>query len=91
MAFGVVIPSEDGLCNKIHGRDMPIGCLRVSVDGLLPDSNKDALLPVPVPGEMELVTESVGSHVAWPENLITFPSVVVCNYLILFFFRLCKE
>ncbi|KAL1826628.1 hypothetical protein ACET3Z_005040 [Daucus carota] len=76
VAFGVVIPSEDGLCNKIHGRDMPIGCLRVSVDGLLPDSNKDALLPVPVPGEMELVTESVGSHVAWPENLITFPSVV---------------
>ena len=83
MAFGVVIPSEDGLFNKIHGRDMPIGCLRVSVDGLLPDSNKDALLPVP--GEMELVTESVGSHVAWPENLVTFPSVVVCNYLILFF------
>uniref|UniRef100_A0A166AHC5 DUF8039 domain-containing protein n=1 Tax=Daucus carota subsp. sativus TaxID=79200 RepID=A0A166AHC5_DAUCS len=76
VAFGVVIPSEDGLCNKIHGRDMPIGCLRVSVDGLLPDSNKDALLPVPVPGEMELVTEYVGSHVAWPENLITFPSVV---------------
>lgn len=77
VAFGVVFPLEDGLTSKIHGRDMPPGCLRVSVDGII---NPDALLPVPVPGEMEVVNQAVGSHVAWPEKLISFPEPVVCIY-----------
>ncbi|KAL6543528.1 hypothetical protein OROHE_010150 [Orobanche hederae] len=55
---------------------MPHGCFRVSVDGLLPGINQDVLLPVPVPGEMEAVTEAVGSHVAWPRSLISFPDAV---------------
>ncbi|KAL6576522.1 hypothetical protein OROHE_000303 [Orobanche hederae] len=65
-----------GSSNKIHGRDMPHGCVRVSVDGLLPGINQDVLLHVPVPGEMEAVTQAVGSHIAWPESLISFPDMV---------------
>ncbi|KAL6582595.1 hypothetical protein OROMI_004673 [Orobanche minor] len=76
VAFGVLFPFEDGLSNKINGRDMPHGCVQVSLDGLLPGVNQDVLLPVPVPGEMEAVNKAVGSHVAWPESLISFPDTV---------------
>lgn len=78
VAFGVVFPVEDGSSNKIHGKDMPPGCLRVSVDGC---TKPDALLPVPVPGEMEVVHQAVGSLVAWPAELICFSQPVVCAYL----------
>lgn len=60
---------------KIHGMPMPDGCIRVLVDGSI---NDNALVPVPVLGEIEKVFEAVGSHVAWPKDLIIFPTVVVC-------------
>lgn len=81
VAFGYVINCQ-GESSKIHGREMPVGCIRVSVDGF---SKPDALLPVPVPGEMETVIQALGSHVAWPEELISYPSdhrVVIFYYKI---------
>lgn len=74
MAFGIVFPRDGDLKKIIHGNTIPPGCLRISVDGNI---KADALLPVPVPGEMEKVHEAIGSHVAWPEELISFPTAVV--------------
>lgn len=86
VAFGYVIPCQ-GESSKIHGREMPGGCLRVSVDGF---SKPDALLPVPVPGELETVIQALGSHVAWPEELISYPSEnVVCFYTKTSIFLFC--
>lgn len=79
VAFGMVFPSDGEMSNKIHGKPMPPGCVRVSVDGCL---KPDALIPVPVEGEMETVSQAVGSHVAWPENLIAFPTPVVCIHVL---------
>lgn len=63
------------MSHKIHGRPMQPGCLRVSVSVSI---KPDALLPVPILGEMEKVYQAVGSYVAWPQNLIIFPTDVVC-------------
>lgn len=54
---------------------MPPGCVRVSVDAWI---QPDALIPVCVDGEIETVVQAVCSHVAWPEELIVFPTLVVC-------------
>ncbi|XP_074327494.1 uncharacterized protein LOC141665408 [Apium graveolens] len=35
----------------------------------------EASVPVPIPGEIEVVRQAVGSHVAWPRELIIYPSV----------------
>lgn len=80
VAFGMAMTDGD-MNEKIHGMPMPHGCIRVLVDGSI---NDQALVPVPVPGEIEKVHEAVGSHVAWPKDLIIFPTVVVC---ISFFFH----
>ncbi|KAK1383971.1 hypothetical protein POM88_021706 [Heracleum sosnowskyi] len=40
---------------------------RVSVDGPI---KGDALIPIPVVGEIETVDQAVGSHVSWPRDLI---------------------
>lgn len=69
VAFGVVFKDGGEFGNKIHGSTMMPGCLRVSVDGCI---NPKALLPVPVPGEMETVIQALGSHVAWPEEFIIY-------------------
>lgn len=74
VAFGVAFPREGNFCDLIHGKDMPLGCLRVSVDGFI---KEEALVPVPVVGEIETVLQAVGSHVAWPEKLISYPGVVI--------------
>lgn len=79
VAFGMVFPQEGEMSNNIHGRPMPTGCARVSIDGCI---QPDALLPVPA-GEMDTVIQAVGSHVAWPEDLIIFPTPVVCMSRIL--------
>lgn len=73
VAFGFAF-SRDGFCDFIHGKAMPPGCLRVSVDGFI---REEALVPVPVVGEIETVLQAVGSHVAWPEELISYPTAVV--------------
>lgn len=74
VAFGVAFPRDDIMSNMIHGRPLESGCLRVMVDGAI---KPDALLPVPIPDEAVLVYQAVGSHVAWPENLITYPTLEV--------------
>lgn len=73
VAFGVVFPPRK-FGDKIHGKAMPPGCLRVSVEGFF---KEEALIPVPVPGEIETVLQAVGSHVAWPEELIIYPAAGV--------------
>lgn len=74
VAYTVVFPHEEEMSDTIHERPMQPGCLRVSVDGSI---KTDALLQVPIAGEMEKVSQAVGSHVAWPQNLINFPTDVV--------------
>ncbi|XP_062011742.1 uncharacterized protein LOC133728340 isoform X2 [Rosa rugosa] len=66
VAFGTVFEEED-VSRVIHGVPMKEGCVRVSVDGAI---QEEARLPFPVGDEMELVGQAVGSHVAWPEELV---------------------
>ncbi|XP_024185278.1 uncharacterized protein LOC112190082 [Rosa chinensis] len=66
VAFGTVFDDAD-INKTIHGAPLKEGCVRVSVDG---DIQGDAPLPFPIVGEMELVREAVGSHVAWPEEFV---------------------
>lgn len=75
VAFGMAFPPDHEMSLKLHGSPLPAGCLRVSVDGSI---NAAALLPVPIAGVMEKVEEAIGSHVAWPEHLIIYPTSVVC-------------
>ncbi|KAM5578065.1 hypothetical protein ABKV19_008405, partial [Rosa sericea] len=66
VAFGTVFEEKD-VSRMIHGVPLKEGCVRVSVDGAI---QEEARLPFPVDGEMELVGQAVGSHVAWPEELV---------------------
>lgn len=89
VAFGMVFSFEGELSQKIHGRPLPVDCLRVSVDGCI---KPEALLPVPVPDEMVTVEEALGSHVAWPKDLIIFTTPqLVCIYrtIIIYFWVSC--
>ena len=77
VAFGTVF-DDDALNTVVHGVPLKPGYVRVSVDGHI---QPNALVHVPVPGEIELVREAVGSHVAWPRNLISLRTVVVVLYM----------
>ncbi|KAL8088632.1 hypothetical protein AgCh_038419 [Apium graveolens] len=66
--FGMVF-SEDGMSTLVHGVPLEPGYARVQVDGTI---KKDALVSVPIAGEIETVRQAVGSLVAWPKNLIIF-------------------
>lgn len=79
VAFGVVFDEGDGKSKSVHGVPLQPGCLRVSVDGSI---KPDALVPVPIDGEIEKVHQAVGSHLAWPHDLIIFPTVTVYTSLI---------
>ena len=74
VAFGVVFPPHGNFGDMIHGKPMPPGCLRVSVVGFI---KEEALIPVPVPGEIETVLQAVGSYVAWQEEFIVYPTLGV--------------
>ena len=80
VAFGMIFEDEK-MNESIHGVPMPKGCIRVSVDGAI---QGDALIPVPIRGEIENVNQAIGSQVAWPLDLVIFPDVdVVCiSYLL---------
>lgn len=67
VAFGMVFLVDGEMSKKIHGKPMPHGCVRVSVDAWI---QPDALIPMCVDGEIETVVQAVCSHVAWPEELI---------------------
>lgn len=77
VAFGLIFDEED-MNNSIHGMPLQPGCARVSVDGPI---RGDALVPIPIPGEIETVEQAVGSHISWPRDLIivqTTQTVGVC-------------
>lgn len=74
VAFGMAFPEEGDMSKIIHGKPMPAGCLRVSVDGWI---KPDALIPYPVAGVLETVKDAVGSHVAWPKDFIIFRNTEV--------------
>ncbi|XP_074351633.1 uncharacterized protein LOC141690760 [Apium graveolens] len=72
VTFGTVF--EDYEMNvSVHGVLLKPGHARVSVDGHI---QPDALVPVPIPGEIEHVRKAVGSHLAWPRNLISLRTIV---------------
>ncbi|XP_063944731.1 uncharacterized protein LOC135151101 [Daucus carota subsp. sativus] len=68
VAFGIVFDDPE-MNATVHGVPVPPGCMRVSVDGII---EPNAMVPIPVPGEIEKVCEAVGSQLAWPEELIIF-------------------
>lgn len=65
VAFGMVFTEG----NLVHGVPLQPGHVRVSVDGSIIE---DALVPVPITGEIETVRQAVGSVLAWPEDLVIF-------------------
>lgn len=68
VAFGMVF-CEEGMSTSVHGVPLLPGYARVQVDGII---KEDALVPVPVAGEIETVRQAVGSLLAWPKDLIIF-------------------
>lgn len=73
VAFGTVFDDEE-MNVSVHGVPLKPGHVRVSVDGHI---KPDALVPVPIAGEIQKVSEAVGSHLAWPRDLIIFPNMTV--------------
>lgn len=70
----------------VHGVPLKPGHVRVSVDGHI---QPDASVPVPIPGEIEIVRQAVGSQLAWPRDLIILSDVTVCylhNNVNIFYF-----
>ena len=51
----------------IHGEPLPKSCIRVAIDFAMEDT---ALLPIPVRDELDTIFDAVGSHVAWPKDLV---------------------
>ncbi|KAL8118050.1 hypothetical protein AgCh_015809, partial [Apium graveolens] len=72
VAFGTVF-EDDEMNVSVHGVPLKPGHARVSVDGHI---QPDGLVPVPIPGEIEHVREAIGSHLAWPQNLISLRTIV---------------
>ncbi|KAL6582610.1 hypothetical protein OROMI_004688 [Orobanche minor] len=66
VAFGLVFDDEE-LNKFIHGVPLPPGCARVPMDGPI---KGDALIPIPIAGEIETVDQAVGSYVSCPRELI---------------------
>lgn len=52
---------------------LPPVCVSVVVEGSI---EEDALVPVPVHGEIEMILWSVESHLAWPLDMIIFLSTM---------------
>ncbi|XP_074374273.1 uncharacterized protein LOC141714667 [Apium graveolens] len=71
VAFGVVFDDGDGMSRSVHGVPLEPGFVRVGVDGSIQD---DALVPVPVVGEIETVQQAIDSHLAWPKDMIIYTS-----------------
>ncbi|XP_074374239.1 uncharacterized protein LOC141714630 [Apium graveolens] len=71
VAFGVVFDDGDRMSRAVHGVPLEPGFVRVGVDGSIQD---DALVPVPVVGEIETVQQAIGSHLAWPKDMIIYTS-----------------
>ncbi|KAL6535035.1 hypothetical protein OROMI_026409 [Orobanche minor] len=67
VAFDLLFDDEE-ITKSLHG-GVPLqpGCARVSADGPI---KGDALIPIPIVGQIETVDQAVGSHVSWPRELI---------------------
>lgn len=93
VAFGVVF-DEEIMNVTIHGVPLAPEHARVSVDGVI---TPEALVPVPIAGEIETVHQAIGTHLAWPRKLIIYtptPTVPVEVYMfcsILFTFHLVSS
>ncbi|XP_074355827.1 uncharacterized protein LOC141695484 [Apium graveolens] len=72
VAFGTVFDDHEEMNVSVHGMPLKPEHVRVSVDGHI---QPEASVPVPIPGEIEVVRQAVGSHVAWPRELIIYPTV----------------
>ncbi|XP_074378032.1 uncharacterized protein LOC141719553 [Apium graveolens] len=71
VAFGVVFYDGDRISRSVHGVPLEPGFIHVGVDGSIQDN---ALVPVPVVGEIETVQQAIGSHLAWPKDMIIYTS-----------------
>ncbi|XP_074365007.1 uncharacterized protein LOC141706073 [Apium graveolens] len=72
VAFGTVFDDHEEMNVSVHGVLLKPGHVHVSVDGHI---QPEASVLVPIPGEIEVVRQTVGSHVAWPRELIIYPTV----------------
>ncbi|KAL8146466.1 hypothetical protein AgCh_004264 [Apium graveolens] len=75
VAFGMVFP-QDGMSSSVHGVLLQPGYVRVRVDEII---KEDALVPVPIAGEIETICQAVGSLLAWPEDMVIFTPVIGRN------------
>ena len=51
----------------IHREPLPKSCIQVAIDFVMDDT---VLLPIPVCDKLVTIFDVVGSHVAWPKDLI---------------------
>ena len=67
VAFGTVLEGKE-LSTLVHGVPLPKGSVRVAIVG---EHQGNAALPFPVSSaDMLLVSDAIGSHVAWPEKWV---------------------
>jgi hypothetical protein len=71
VARGTVF-EETGDDEIIHNIPLGKGNVRVSVDIAI---KKDALLPVPIPGEVTAVRDAIGYHLEWPKQFVLVDEV----------------
>ena len=62
----------------IHTVPLGEANVRVSIDIVI---IKEALLPIPIPGEANKVGEAIGYQVAWPRNLVLVGDEVQKSHL----------
>lgn len=78
VSHGTII-EVDAVNHTVHGVPLGEGNIRVAIDTAL---DEQALLPIPVTGELVTVGQAVGSHVAWPKRLVKLMSDEVKNHAI---------
>lgn len=81
VAFGMVFCEGDNMSNSVHGVPLQAGYVRVSLDGMI---KPDAVVPVPIVGEIETVRQAVGSLLAWPEDMVIRTSPVEVYFFLIF-------
>ncbi|KAL8123712.1 hypothetical protein AgCh_011634 [Apium graveolens] len=75
VVFGMVFP-QDGMSSSVHGVPLQPGYVRVQVDGII---KEDALVQVPIAGEIETIVQAISSLLAWPEDMVIFTPVTGRN------------
>lgn len=75
VAFATLI-DHDVSNDLVHGVHIGDDNMQVVIDASI---QGHAPLPFPVKGELEVVDQAIGSHVAWPKNLVIFSEKEVAN------------